>query len=253
MSLWAKWKLWWRRFENAPFVRTAKRRVRQLTGNELRHFVEVRCPTARYGGWTISTVGLEPGGIAYSLGVGEDATLDSTLVDRFGLEVHAFDPTPRAMAWVRDGQLPEGVRFHPIGVAGYDGTAEFVPSSNPVNPSFTLQKRGVAASEGVACEVRRLSTLARVLGHGRIDLLKMDIEGAEYDVIDDMLESGIEVRQIVVEFHHRFRHVGRARTARTVRSLREAGFRIFSISPSGREYSFMRVGDVTGFGEGGAR
>ena len=31
------------------------------------------------------------------------------------------------------------------------------------------------------------------LGHDRIDLLKMDIEGAEYEVIRDVVESGVDV------------------------------------------------------------
>ena len=32
----------------------------------------------------------------------------------------------------------------------------------------------------------------------------MDIEGAEYDVIDDILNSNIRIHQILVELHHRF-------------------------------------------------
>jgi len=36
----------------------------------------------------------------------------------------------------------------------------------------------------------------------------MDIEGAEYEVIDDLIASGIRPKQILVEFHHRFKNVG---------------------------------------------
>lgn len=49
--------------------------------------------------------------------------------------------------------------------------------------------------------VRRLGTIMSELGHTRLDLLKMDIEGAEFAVVRDMLSSRIEVDQLVVEVH----------------------------------------------------
>jgi hypothetical protein len=81
----------------------------------------------------------------------------------------------------------------------------------------------------------------RLLGHYRIDLLKLDIEGAEYDVIRDMLVSSIDVRQLLVEFHHRFRGIGKGATAAALADLHRAGFRIFYISPHGREYALVNT------------
>jgi hypothetical protein len=37
--------------------------------------------------------------------------------------------------------------------------------------------------------------------HRAVDLLKIDIEGAEYGVVDQILNQSIPVRQIIVEFH----------------------------------------------------
>lgn len=240
MSYWRRWKRWWRALETAPLTMLAKRRVRQLLGRELRHFVEVRIPTVQYGDWVFSPTELHAGGTAYSLGVGEDTILDMALIERFGLEVHAFDPTPRAVAWIGKQKLPPRFHFYPVGVAGYDGMAEFAASSKPDDPSFTFVGHANSNAERAQCEVRRLSTLARQLGHTRIDVIKIDIEGAEYAVIDDLLNSELQVHQILVEFHHRFRGVGRERTARSVQSLQHAGYRIFAISPNGQEYSFVR-------------
>jgi hypothetical protein len=78
------------------------------------------------------------------------------------------------------------------------------------------------------------------LGHSKIDLLKINIEGSEYAVIKDMLFSNVPVRQIPVEFHHRFPGVPLSQTEHAVRALIEHGYKIFHISQTGKEYSFLR-------------
>ena len=81
--------------------------------------------------------------------------------------------------------------------------------------------------------------------HGieNIDLLKMDIEGAEYDVLDGMLASDIRPKQLLVEFHHRFSSIGLEATRDMIRRLEEAGYRIFAVSTVGREVSFLHAPD----------
>jgi len=80
----------------------------------------------------------------------------------------------------------------------------------------------------------------RDLGHSRINLLKMDIEGSEYDVIDDILTNNLEVGQILVEFHHRFADIGMKKTLTAVAALRAAGYELFHISPWCEEYAFIK-------------
>ena len=38
-------------------------------------------------------------------------------------------------------------------------------------------------------------------GHSHLDLLKIDIEGAEYEVLNYLINKSISVTQILVEFH----------------------------------------------------
>ena len=64
--------------------------------------------------------------------------------------------------------------------------------------------------------------MMRDLGHDHLDVLKMDIEGAEYAVLDDMLQSDILPDQLLVEFHHGKRKKGRFRLRK-----RASGLRIF--------------------------
>ena len=84
----------------------------------------------------------------------------------------------------------------------YDHTIEALPVSHP---AFHWQRIGIAAqdsADGVMCT---LDTLIQRNGHvGRNDLvLKMDIEGAEWDLFEVMPESTLrQFSQIVMEMHH---------------------------------------------------
>jgi hypothetical protein len=115
----------------------------------------------------------------------------------------------------------------------------FHPPNNPKFVSYSVVAHGSALTAAVEAPVYRLRTIMNMLGHERIDLLKMDVEGAEYQVISDLIDSRVDVRQIVVEFHHRWQEVGIGNTKKTIRELNRAGFRIFNISPGGAEYSFL--------------
>ena len=55
-----------------------------------------------YGGWIVPTAAVSGDWICYSGGVGEDISFDMGLIERFGCNVYAFDPTPRAIRYVRD-------------------------------------------------------------------------------------------------------------------------------------------------------
>ena len=87
--------------------------------------------------------------------------------------------------------------------------------------------------------MKRLTTIMSELKLVSIDLLKLDVEGAEYEVLDDMLASSIRPRQLLVEFHHRFEKVGAAKTRESISKLRQAGYQLFAVSPRREEFSFI--------------
>ncbi len=191
-----------------------------------------------YGGYAVCPAHIDRASVVYSFGVGEDVSFDLALIDRFDVEVHAFDPTPRSLAWVAEQQLPERFLIHPWGLAAYDGSASFAPPADPTHISHTLLPREGRAP--VEVEVLRLKTTLERLGHDRVDVLKMDVEGAEYDAIPDVLASDIAIGQLLIEFHHHLEGVLLTQTEACIRQLNEAGYRIFHVSPSGHELSFMR-------------
>jgi FkbM family methyltransferase len=174
------------------------------------------------------------------LGVGRDISFERALIERYGLTVHAFDPTPLALEWIESQQLPDSFFLHRLGVATYDGMARFQPPTKAKFESFSLVR---ASGVGVAVDapVRRFETLIQMLGHTKLDVLKMDIEGAEYQVLPDILESRIEIGQILVEFHDRWKEVGAAQTRQAIDALTDAGFVLVAVSSAGTEYTFISM------------
>jgi FkbM family methyltransferase len=182
----------------------------------------------------VRTAELTPKSIIYSAGVGDNIAWDLAMIDRFGVTVHAFDPTPMCIKWIDDQSLPPRFRFQPVGLAARDGLAQFRVPRRGFN--FTPDTGGGVT---ITAPVRRLSTLMRELGHDHLDVLKLDIEGSEYDVLADLLGEPIPVRQLLVEFHHNFPTIPFARTEATVRALSAAGYRLFDVSDRGLELSFL--------------
>lgn len=224
-------------------LRRLRRRVRALLHEDVfvsvGRRVELERHGSTYGGWSIERNSLSASDVVYSFGVGDDVSFDLSIIDRYGVAVHAFDPTPRSVAWVRRQALPAQFRFHEFGAGATDGDIVLFAPTNAAHVSFSSQ-RTQETSASVRAPVRRLSTIMRDLGHHRLDLVKMDIEGAEYEVIDAMLDDGILPRQLLVEFHHRFVANGPARTTNTIAALERFDYSIVAISDTGEEFTFLR-------------
>src|SRR5262245_45261334 len=90
-------------------LRKTRRLVNQSLGRDVRAPIQLRCRTeflgSEYGGWCICPDSLGPQSVVYSVGVGEDISFDLALIERFGLQVHAFDPTPKSVRWVKQQSL----------------------------------------------------------------------------------------------------------------------------------------------------
>jgi FkbM family methyltransferase len=193
-----------------------------------------------YGGWEIVPQNLTPNSVVYSFGVGDDASFDTALIDKYGVTVHAFDPTPKSVAWVKkQGFSPQFV-MHEYGIADFDGTVSFNPPENSEHMSHTILSRPSTRSHAITVPVKRLTTIMRELGHSHINLLKMDIEGAEYGVISDLRQSDIRPDQLLVEFHHRFTGVGARKTMEAIKKIKKMGYDLFSMSDSREDLCFIK-------------
>jgi FkbM family methyltransferase len=222
---------------------TGKRVLKQVLGKDVWNYKEVTIPRefhgSEYEGWCVASNTLSPTSIVYSIGIGNDISFDLSLIRRYGVRIYAYDPTPESISWISRQNLPDKFSFFGIGLAHYDGVALFYRHKKETNICHSMAKRNDRVGDAVEVTVHRLESMCKTNHHSRIDLLKMDIEGAEYDVLEDIFQSDIPIDQILVEFHHRFKDIPIRKTKRTIAHLRENGYRIFYVSLKGREYSFL--------------
>lgn len=195
-----------------------------------------------YGGWYVATSLVPASPRVLSLGIGTDIAFDRIMMDRFGASVVACDPTPIATETVTQTQLPATrFVFLPIAVSDYDGHGTFEPVLVGAQPTgcYRLTRAEGSGDARIGVSVRSLASLARERFPQGIDILKMDIEGSEYEALSDLLSAGVRPGQILVEFHHRFPDRGTAATLDAVRGLRQAGYLLVRLSDQGPEYTFV--------------
>lgn len=188
--------------------------------------------------WSFCPDGLNKESIVYSGGVGRDITFEHGLVRNFGCSIVLFDPSPTGLETVAlpENRIPQ-FQHHPVALAGKCGTLRFAPPREEKEGSWFMQEGNDATIEVPSVD---LTTLMERCGHKHIDLLKIDVEGAEYEVLDDLISRRLPVRQVLVEFHHGILPgIRRSRTIRSLLKMSLAGYKL--LLQDGLNHTFLRT------------
>ena len=227
-----------------PCFWPAKRFIKRISGKELWLKTEVEYPSLESGGWLYIPELLGPDSVVYSLGVGDSIDFDLHLIERYSLTVHTVDPTPYSEEWMSSQELPPNLKFHRWAAAGEDGNLRLFrrisERGKKSKVMWTVEGQAGDDSEHIDVPAYTIRTMMEKLGNERVDLLKIDVEGAEYEILDSLDKVERLPVQLLVEFHHRFPGIGKQRTAASIQMLRGLGYQIFSISETGREIGFVR-------------
>lgn len=172
-----------------------------------------------YGGWWLPADIVDVTSTVYSVGVGEDLTFDEALVRRFGCVVYGFDPTPRAREYV-DRVRPERFVLVPLALWIHEGVIRLYRQAEDAFVSLSVIDRdSTGRFLDVPCDT--LTGFRRRLHHDRVDVLKIDIEGAEAAVLDWLISSSERPRVVMVECEKREPWW---RTRRRVLAFMETGY-----------------------------
>jgi FkbM family methyltransferase len=226
-------------------LKSIKQKVKLLTGKVSHIRKGVNCNSVwygnNYGGFYVHPDKLSGESIVYSFGIGEDISFDNATIDAHGAQVFAFDPTPKSINWIKTQLVSDKFNFLDFGIDQVTGFVNFNLPKDPNNVSgSTLQHKNVDTLNSISVPMKSFSDIIKQLGHTHIDVLKMDIEGSEYAVIESILSSPVKIDQILIEIHERFFPDGKTRTQKLLKSLDEHGYKVFGVSETFEEISFIR-------------
>jgi FkbM family methyltransferase len=203
----------------------------------------------RYGGWWLDRNAIGPDPLVIDCGLGEDISFPAAFLARFGGRVIGIEPNPRSLAFSRKN-CPAGMEIWPMAfwtVAGQTPTfhlprpQEDLPKgADGVSGSLVGSHEYVGGGDQLTVETTNLEAVLAAAGREECDVLKLDIEGAEYDVLSSLVATNTlrQARQVLVEFHHGATHHTLAETQATAAAVVAAGFRL--IHTEGRNYIFRR-------------
>lgn len=207
-----------------------------------------------YGGWIIpNNNSLNEESIVYSCGVGEDISFDIKLQNLYNCNIFLIDPTKKSIKHFNEfkkycedknfkftgGIQPdyyENIKndnpsidkftYLDIGVWSKKDKLKFYKQSNSNYVSQSLIN-GMFTKNYDIVNVDSLKNIMEMNNHTHIDLLKLDIEGAEIEVLKQMLRDKIFPKYLCIEFDLLINRKDRNNeTQRIVNMLIKTGYKI---------------------------
>lgn len=158
------------------------------------------------------------------------------LLNQFGnnVQIYAFDPTPKSKDFINGQELPMNFHFYPYAVVEKDCDIEFaIPKTEGwISGSCedVLQdERQLDFSNKITVEGRCISSLMEQFGHKKIHLLKLDIEGSEFEAINNVFDNKLDIDQITVDYHDYMFKDGQRRLEKLLDSIKKSDYKVFYV------------------------
>lgn len=183
-----------------------------------------------YGGWTFVNNKSLYNSVIVSCGLGEDASFDIEFASQYGAKIVIVDPTPRAITHFHEiikhlgrtrvtpystsGTQPieaydlTDIRQHQLELCAMalwneNTTLKFYPPPDSTHVSYSIlnyQRNYEHSNQYIEVPSICIDELCKQFSLNDIKLIKLDIEGAEVELILDMMSKCIFPEQILVEY-----------------------------------------------------
>lgn len=227
------------------------RRLRKLRSGRAGNLIRLG---SAHGGWTVPSDVVRQGRTAITVGVGEDISFDVELNKR-GMLVHALDPTPRSRHHVERvlgcaGRLAEAAEprssydldgfcvsrftYTDVGLWSQNTSMRFYAPQDDRHVSHSIVNLQ-RTDRGFDARCITLESACRMLNIREIDLLKLDVEGAEYAILKNIVDHGPYPRVLCFEFDELRNPIDTGfadRILATVEMLKKAGYDFLHIESS---------------------
>lgn len=165
------------------------------------------------------------------VGCGYEAEFSRQMIERYGLQAIGIDPTKKHAPYLKALEVSSEGRFThlALAVSSENGTVQFHESKQNESGSLLPEHTNIRNDDINHYEVESvtLRELVRRLGRTSVDILKLDLEGAEYGLFDDMTEADLlPFGQIFLECHHHCTSHTELETKQLVRRIKNFGFEV---------------------------
>jgi len=175
--------------------------------------------------------------VVVDVGCADDPDFSIYILNKYGCKCYGVDPTRKHFKALKKVESDFKGRFvHlPYAVANKSGKLFFHESQNNVSGSILDGHTNIKNDQITSYEVESINIMELkqiVAGNeGKIDFLKLDLEGAEYNLLANIKPKDFDyIDQIFIEFHHHcIDGISPKDTKNYVLKIKDFGFNVFSI------------------------
>tara|TARA_R100000152_G_C6775767_1_gene204393 strand:+ start:210 stop:1526 length:1317 start_codon:yes stop_codon:yes gene_type:complete len=153
-----------------------------------------------YGGHSVDLNLIPEGSTVISAGVGEDISFDLELIKLKKCKIIAIDPTKKSKQYIEKHQ-PDNFTFINKALVSNHRSGQKIKMYVNKNPKHASDSQ-FSSHQAVSQKFYEADTITLnelFSKYKNISLVKLDIEGSEYEMIDDLIATNVQ--QMNIEFH----------------------------------------------------
>tara|TARA_R100000234_G_scaffold111415_1_gene84376 strand:- start:226 stop:849 length:624 start_codon:yes stop_codon:yes gene_type:complete len=179
-----------------------------------------------YGGWLVDLDLIPERSTIVSAGIGEDISFDLELIRQKRCNVIGIDPTPKSHLFIEKQSVLTNFLLIKKALDSECGKEiEMYKNSNPNHVSESILSSHSSVKKGDSYLAKTVSLQTIFEQYDDISLIKMDIEGSEYNVLNNLKSLPNTVKQMCIEFHHFCTNHSMDDTHKVVSILKDLGFK----------------------------
>jgi len=145
--------------------------------------------------------------IIIDVGCGHEAELSRHFVRAHGVKAYGVDPTKKHRPFLKriEEETQGQFQYLRLAVASLNDILEFHESDENESGSILDDHKNIKHDtvQSYTVQAVTLGNLANRVGTSTVDFLKLDLEGAEYDLLRNVPAKDLSrFKQIFIEFHH---------------------------------------------------
>jgi FkbM family methyltransferase len=191
---------------------------------------------------------LSPGSIVFDFGVNQ-GEFALNLIEKYGCRVFAAEPVHELFDKIR---RHDRLTLHRVAIGENQKSVKLLVNDDDVLSSTVLEHGTAASVLGSKDSLRTVSetcldleAFCKLNDVDRVDLVKVDIEGAELDLFETTSDEALRsCDQVTVEFHDYWYPDLAERTSRAKERLCDLGFHMIRFTPNNKDVLFVNRQEV---------